>query len=218
MRWRLHPEISEHRESPARRTSAAPAMAILRRLVAPAQACMNRRSKSYGRIGQRLQRKSHIGGRLKRCSGSLLQAAMHDSLQSRGVLAVICEIGWRLLVQNRGHRLRRRRLAKRLLARHHFVENCAERENVGAVIGRSFRAPARETCSRRSPSRRPAQSLGKSGFQTGGSLFAGPTLAKPKSRILTRPSLVTNRLSGLRSRWTIPFSCAAANPCAICTA
>ena len=43
------------------------------------------------------------------------------------------------------------------------------------------------------------------------------SFAKPKSRILMRPSLVTKIFSGFRSRWTIPFSCAAANPCAIWT-
>ena len=32
-----------------------------------------------------------------------------------------------------------------------------------------------------------------------------------------RPSFVTKMFSGFRSRWTIPFSCAAASPCAICT-
>ncbi len=40
--------------------------------------------------------------------------------------------------------------------------------------------------------------------------LAGESLARPKSRILTRPSLVTKRFSGFRSRWTIPFSWAAA--------
>jgi hypothetical protein len=43
----------------------------------------------------------------------------------------------------------------------------------------------------------------------------GATFASPKSRILTRPDLVTNRFSGFRSRWTMPFSCAAASPWAI---
>ena len=37
------------------------------------------------------------------------------------------------------------------------------------------------------------------------------SLQKPK---WTRPSLVMNKFSGFRSRWMIPFSCAAANPCA----
>src|SRR6266542_5503185 len=38
------------------------------------------------------------------------------------------------------------------------------------------------------------------------------TFARPKSRILTRPSRVTKTFSGLRSRCTIPFSWAAARP------
>ena len=41
------------------------------------------------------------------------------------------------------------------------------------------------------------------------------SLARPKSRILTRPSFVTKTFSGFRSRWTMPFSCAAASPWAI---
>ena len=52
-----------------------------------------------------------------------------------------------------------------------------------------------------------------------GRFVCGPTapsacvsFARPKSRILTRPSFVTNRFSGFRSRCTIPFSCAAASP------
>ena len=44
------------------------------------------------------------------------------------------------------------------------------------------------------------------------------SLARPKSRILTRPSRVTKTFSGFRSRWTMPFSWAAARPCAIWTA
>lgn len=36
--------------------------------------------------------------------------------------------------------------------------------------------------------------------------------AKPKSSTLTLPSGVTLILAGLRSRWTIPFSCAARSP------
>ena len=42
------------------------------------------------------------------------------------------------------------------------------------------------------------------------------SLARPKSRIFTRPSLVMNRFSGFRSRCTMPFSCAAASPRATC--
>jgi hypothetical protein len=38
---------------------------------------------------------------------------------------------------------------------------------------------------------------------------AGPIFAKPKSRILALPSLVTKRFAGLMSRWTMPWACAA---------
>ena len=40
-------------------------------------------------------------------------------------------------------------------------------------------------------------------------------LARPKSRIFARPSFVRTTFSGLRSRWTMPLSCAAARPRAI---
>ena len=44
------------------------------------------------------------------------------------------------------------------------------------------------------------------------------SFASPKSRIFTRPSFVRKTFSGFRSRWTIPFSCAAAEAGAIWTA
>ena len=44
------------------------------------------------------------------------------------------------------------------------------------------------------------------------------SFARPKSRILTRPSVVRKRFSGFKSRWTIPFSWAVASPLAICVA
>ncbi len=44
------------------------------------------------------------------------------------------------------------------------------------------------------------------------------SLANPKSGIFTRLSFVMKMLSGLRSRWTIPFSWAAARPWTICNA
>ncbi len=42
--------------------------------------------------------------------------------------------------------------------------------------------------------------------------------ARPKSRSFTRPSGVIFTFAGLRSRWTIPFSCAASSASAICRA
>ena len=52
------------------------------------------------------------------------------------------------------------------------------------------------------------------------SLFgeSSASLARPKSRIFTRPSEVMKMFSGLRSRWMIPFSCATASAEAICIA
>ena len=47
---------------------------------------------------------------------------------------------------------------------------------------------------------------------------AGFSFARPKSRILTRPSRDTKTFSGFMSRCTMPLSCAVARPLAICTA
>ncbi len=51
------------------------------------------------------------------------------------------------------------------------------------------------------------------GFETDASL--SKIFARPKSRSLTRPSGVIFTFAGLRSRWTIPFSCAASSASAI---
>ena len=42
--------------------------------------------------------------------------------------------------------------------------------------------------------------------------------ASPKSSTLTTPSGVILMLAGFRSRWTMPFSCAASRASAICRA
>ena len=42
--------------------------------------------------------------------------------------------------------------------------------------------------------------------------------ARPKSSTLTTPAGVTLTLAGLRSRWTMPFSCATSSALAICRA
>ena len=41
------------------------------------------------------------------------------------------------------------------------------------------------------------------------------SLASPKSSTFTRPSFVSITFAGLRSRWTTPFSCAAASASAM---
>ena len=104
--------------------------------------------------------------------------------------------------------------------REHLVQHDAEGEDVGPRVDRPARAPAPATCRPTVPSDRcRARVICGDGLRP----RAPPSgsrcsLARPKSRILTRPSRVTNRFSGFRSRWTIPRSCAAARPRAICTA
>jgi hypothetical protein len=48
--------------------------------------------------------------------------------------------------------------------------------------------------------------------------LASSALASPKSSTLTLPSAVSLMLAGLRSRCTMPFSCAASSASAICRA
>ena len=83
------------------------------------------------------------------------------------------------------------------------------------------RAPAPAPCSRRCPARGRARSAAWSARcvdRRRCALGLSISFASPKSRILARPSAVTKMLSGFRSRWTMPFACAAARPCAICAA
>ena len=81
---------------------------------------------------------------------------------------------------------------------------------------RAARAPARATCSRRCRARCPRSVSGRawasSAVSASSSGRSAVSLARPKSRILTRPSRVTKTFSGFRSRWTMPLSCAAARP------
>ena len=90
----------------------------------------------YSRVRQRLQREGEIGGGLKTLLRIFLQAAMDHSLQGHRSVGREVRNRWRLLVQNRGHRIGRRGLLKRLLPHHHLVEDGSEGEDVRAVVGR----------------------------------------------------------------------------------
>ena len=83
----------------------------------------------------------------------------------------------------------------------------------------AFPAPARGSCKRPSREPRPAACRRRSRWANGrgrvGRDSGANALARPKSRTFTFPAGVTLMLAGLRSRWTMPFSCAASSASAI---
>ena len=103
----------------------------------------------------------------------------------------------------------------------HFVEHRAEGEQVGAGVeffaahllrrhvgDRAERVPGLVRCSF------VRWWLALAGVASGGPCRA-VTFARPKSRILAWPRLVTKMLAGLMSRWTMPLVCAASSASAI---
>ena len=123
---------------------------------------------------------------------------MDDAIEMRR-MAPASERG-RIVLEDRGHPLDRRVAAEGGTAREHLVEHCAEREDVGAVIGGFATHLFRRHVAGRS------QHVAGAGRGRGAecvtvAFWAEPlSLARPKSRILARPSAVTKMLSGFRSR------------------
>ena len=64
----------------------------------------------------------------------LLQTPTNDSIQGGREIAVCDGKLGRVIVQNRTHRVGHRFACERSFAGKHFVENCAEREDVGTMI------------------------------------------------------------------------------------
>ena len=165
--------------------------------------------------GQALQREGEVPRLLEPLVRRLLQAVPHRALETRRHRAAARGELRRIVVQDGVHRLDRRFAVEGAVAGEHLVEHRAQREEVGAGIGRE----APHLLRRHVPIRadhhagprlgeRPAPSPARCRCSRG-----GPSLAIPKSRILARPPPVTGtRFSGLRSRWTMPRSCAAARP------
>ena len=95
-------------------------------------------------------------------------------------------------------------------AGHHLEQDAAERVDVGAVVDR-----ARVARLLRRHVRRRSQHAAGAGLVRVAVALLDTSFAMPKSRILiatgvrAEPSVARKRLSGLRSRWTMPRSCAA---------
>ena len=110
---------------------------------------------------------------------------------------------------------------ERSAAGEHLEEHAPERPDVRALVDRPARAPARGSCTPQSPeSRRHAcrhVTVGEC-VRSGLPHRRSMALASPKSRTLTTPLGVILMLAGLRSRWTMPLSCAASSASAICRA
>ncbi len=132
----------------------------------------------------------------------------HDPFQRCGNIARRLRQLFRLLFQNRAHRIGSRLSAKRRLSRKHLVQDGSERENVGAMVRRLSRAPAPEPCIRPCPLLAPAQyspePLAHPRPIAGSS--GRVSFARPKSRIFTRPSSVIKIFSGFKIAMHNSFS------------
>ncbi len=107
---------------------------------------------------------------------------------------------------------------ERLAAGEHLVEDAAERPDVGALVHRPAARLLRAHVGRRAEndavlSAGPSVIVGE--WARSGVAPSPSVLANPKSRTLTTPDGVTLTLAGLRSRWTMPLSCAAESASAI---
>ena len=174
-------------------------------ITVPAEAAPNARPRSWAD-------ENRSSGRFSRHRiDDLLERRRHGFAQVRERRRVLLEDG-RDRVGGRG-------ALERHLPGQHLVQHRPEREDVGAVIERQAAHLLGRHVWRRSEDRPGRSRLPQRGRVAASSAGAAAarTFAKPKSRIFTRPALVTNRFSGLRSRWMMPFSCAAARPRATCT-
>ena len=98
----------------------------------------------------------------------------------------------------------------------HLVEHDAEREDVGAFVGRPpFELFGRHVLHRAENRPGVRQRLRRSASSRHWRPAGCRRLARPKSSSLT-PLDVSMMLPGFRSRWTMPARCAAASASAIC--
>ena len=142
----------------------------------------------------------------------LLQASPDNSGQvGREGQAGVSVTGTGIVAQNRGKQFAGRISLEWPSAGGHLVQHHAQREYVGAVIQRAGRGSVRATCRPASPPQSLPGCCPTKCSVTSLGRRPPTSLASPKSSTFTRPSWVTITLAGFRSRWMIPFSCAAAS-------
>src|SRR6185437_3315638 len=150
--------------------------------------------------------------------GIFLQAVPHNSFQAGwNVARGFGKLG-HFFLQNGAHGVGGGFAVESPLAGDHLVQNCAEGKDIRALVGGLTSHLLRGHVTDRAhdqPRLVTAWRVGASAPPEDSGMIS---LARPKSRIFTRPSLVMNRFSGFRSRCTMPFSCAAASPRATCNA
>jgi hypothetical protein len=85
-------------------------------------------------LRQRLEGEAYVPRRLEALGRLLLEAPAHDAIERRGDRAGARLDRRRVLAQDGGERVGRRRAAERTLARHHLVEDGAEGEDVAPRV------------------------------------------------------------------------------------
>ena len=175
-----------------------------------------RRARRHRRVDRHTaQAVGQVARRREAVRGALLQAALDHAAQGLRQVGPRLTDRRRRVAQDRRGQFGRRRAVERPLSAGHLVEDDAEREDVRAVIDGPARDLLRATCRAPCPSPRRRAS-------------AAPWRRLPRPARRRRrtwpgrsrapspgPSAVTITLAGLRSRWTMPFSCAAASASAM---
>ncbi len=88
----------------------------------------------FGIRGEGLEAEGEIASRLEPFLGLLLEAVTNDPLEPcRSRPSARGDLGW-LFLEDGAHRLRGRISPEGALRREHFVQDCAETEDIGAVI------------------------------------------------------------------------------------
>ena len=156
-----------------------------------------------------------------RCPGSFCKQHWSNRRISDGVAAGSAR-PVRLALEDARERIGHRRTSKRALARQHLVEHAAKRPDIGAFVHRQPARLLRAHVRRRAEDDarlRPVRRDGRRPARDQAQLHRRrPSFASPKSSTFTAPAGVIFMLAGLRSRWTMPLSCAASSASAICRA